>query len=113
MSAFTIKNWAHHGVWAVNDLLDEHGDILTYENLEIMYNFKPMFLQFYWLTLALKKWLQDIGINSEKEKKNQAIIPFNINIFFKSEKGSKDMYTILNQGILPTDFVAEKMGRYS
>ena len=76
-----------------------------------MYNFKPMFLQFYGLILALKKWLQDIGINTEREKKHQAIIPFNINIFFKSEK---DMYTILNEGILPTDFVAgKKMGRYS
>ena len=55
-------------VWTVNDLLDEHGNKLTYENFEIMFTFKPMFLQFCGLVLALKKWLQDIGINTVREK---------------------------------------------
>lgn len=92
----------------MNNLLYEQGNILSYQDFERIYTFKPTFLQFYGIKVALKKWLQSMGINTEREKQQQALLPFNINIFFKSNKGSKDMYNILNQGAIPVVIAAER-----
>ena len=43
-----------------------------------------------------------------KGKKQQTMLPFNINIFFKSNRGSKDMFNILNQGTIPVVIAAER-----
>ena len=80
------KNWAHHGVWTVNDLLDEHGNILTYEHFEIMFNFQPMFLQFYGLILALKKSGYKTLESTLKAKKNIRLLYLLTLIFSSSPK---------------------------
>jgi hypothetical protein len=49
-----------------------------------------MFLQFYGITLTIKKWLHYTGVNVH-EKNPQPLMPFNIGLFLKSRKGSKDM----------------------
>jgi hypothetical protein len=55
-----------------------------------------MFLQFYGITLTIKKWLHYTGVNVH-EKNPQPLMPFNIGLFLKSRKGSKGMYTVLNR----------------
>jgi hypothetical protein len=47
------------------------------------YNLRPMFLQFYGITLTVKKWLHYTGVNVH-EKNPQPLMPFNIGLFLKS-----------------------------
>lgn len=47
-------------------------------------------------------------INTERKGKKQASSPSNIYIFLKSNKGSKDMYGILNQGATSAVIAAER-----
>lgn len=48
---FFYRSLAQNGVWTVNDLLDEQGDIVSYQNFERRYTFKPTF---YGIKVALK-----------------------------------------------------------
>ena len=95
-SSIYYKDWAKHGIWTVNDLTDNHGNIMSFQDFQLTYNFRPMFLQFYGIAHAVKKWLKSVDINIH-EKSPQLLMPFNIKIFVQSKKGSKDMYNVLNR----------------
>jgi hypothetical protein len=46
-----------------------------------------MFLQFYGITLTVKKWLHYTGVNVH-ETNPQPLMPFNIGLFLQSKKGT-------------------------
>jgi hypothetical protein len=54
------KNWAKRGIWTVNDFFDNQGNIMSFQDFQQTYNLRPMFLQFYGITLTVKKWLKFI-----------------------------------------------------
>ena len=83
---FITKKWAKKGVWTVNDLIDNHGNIMSFQDFQQTYNSRPKFLQFYGITLTVKKWLHSTGVNVH-EKYPQPLMPFNIGLFLKSRKG--------------------------
>ena len=96
-STVYYKNWAKRGIWTVNDLnIDNQGNIMSFQDFQQTYNLRPMFLQFYGKTLTVKKWLCYTGVNVH-EKNPQPLMPFNIGLFLKFRKGSKDMYNVLNR----------------
>ena len=67
---------------------------MSFQDFQQTYNLRPTFLQFYGITLTVKKWLHSIGVNVH-EKNPQPLMPFNIGLFLKSRKGS--MYNVLNR----------------
>ena len=69
---------------------------MSFQDFQQTYNLRPMFLQFYGITLTVTKWLYYTGVNVH-EKNPQPLMPFNIGLFLKSRKGSKDMYNVLNR----------------
>ena len=69
---------------------------MSFQDCQQSYNLRPMFLQFYGITLTVKKWLHSTGVNVH-EKNPQPLMSFNIVLFLKSRKGSKDMYNVLNR----------------
>ena len=95
-STVYYKKWAKRGIWTVNDLIDNQGNIMSFQDFQQTYSLRPMFLQFYGITLTVKKWLHYTGVNVH-EKNPQPLMPFNIGLFLKSKKGSKDMYNALNR----------------
>lgn len=84
------------GIWMVNDLIDNQGNIMSFQDFQQTYNLRPIFLQFYGIPHSVKKWLHSTGVNVH-EKNPWPLIPFNIGIFLKPRKGSKDMYNFLNR----------------
>ena len=56
-----------------------------------------MFLQFSDLTHTVKKWLKAVHINIQGESPQQLM--YLISFFFKSKKGSINMYNILDRKI--------------
>jgi hypothetical protein len=71
----------------VNDLIDNQGNIMSFQDCQQTYNLRPMFLQFYGITLTVKKWLHSTGVDVH-EKNPQPLLPFNIGLFLKSRKGN-------------------------
>ena len=59
---------------------------MSFQDFQQTYNSRPMFLQFYGITLTVKKWLHSTGENVH-EKNPQSLMPFNIGLFLKSRKG--------------------------
>ena len=62
-STVYYKNWAKRGIWTVNDFFDNQGNIMSFQDFQQTYNLRPMFLQFYGITLTVKKWLHYTGVN--------------------------------------------------
>jgi hypothetical protein len=62
-STVYYKNCAKRGIWTVNDLIDNQGNIMSFQDFQQTYNLRPMFLQFYGITLTVKKWLHYTGVN--------------------------------------------------
>ena len=66
---------------------------MSFHDFQQTYNLRPIFLQCYGITHLAKKWLHSTGVNIHEKNPR----PFNIVIFLKSRKGSKDMYNVLNR----------------
>ena len=47
---------------------------------------------------AIREWQKKIRLTNIKKKMSDPVIPHHLQIFLKNRKGTKDMYTILNQG---------------
>ena len=90
------KEWFKKGVKIFNDLVDEAGELLSFQNFQNKFDIQTNFLKYYGITQCLKK-------NAEKYTKNQRnplkifypYKPFNISIFLKNTKGSKDFYRVM------------------
>ena len=72
----------------VNDLIDNQGNIMSFQDFQQTYNLRPIFLQFYGIAHSVKKWLHSTGVNVH-EKNPWPLIPFNIGIFLKSRKAQR------------------------
>lgn len=90
------KTWAKKGVCTINDLVNEEGSFMSLDSFRGTYNIATNFLTYNGVLAAVKGWLKKIKINISY-KLVGPIQPFNLQIFFKSKKGSKDMYNVLNK----------------
>ena len=92
------RNWTSKGVWLINDLLETTGNFLTYQNFQDKYMIKTNYLEYQGLILSIKKYLRSLEIDINNLSKIYGPLqPNTIKIFFKSTKGSKDMYDVLNK----------------
>ena len=60
---------------------------MSFQDCQQTYNLRPMFLQFYDITLTVKTWLHSTGVDVH-EKNPQPVMPSNIGLFLKSRKGN-------------------------
>ena len=94
---FVYKDWAKRGVYMINDVLDETGKIMPFQKFKDTYNIQTNFLTYHGVITAIRFYIKksNIPIN-DLEKLNGPLIPNIIKMFMKSQKGSKDMYHILD-----------------
>lgn len=95
------QHWFNHGIQYVNDVIDEHGFFISLEMLQQCYDINVNFLNYMSVISAIKK-----AANNYKKDTYKLCCPFIpacLQVFFKSRKGSKDMYKILiNNNVTPT-----------
>ena len=91
------REWTIKGIWIVNDLLNEEGHFMKYEEFQNTYHINTNFLRYQSLISAVKSFMKRLDIRNDSVQKIYGpVIPSSIKIFLKSVKGSKDMYRILN-----------------
>jgi hypothetical protein len=49
------KNWAKRRIWTVNDLIDNQGNSMSFQDFQQTYNLRSMYFQFDGITLTAKK----------------------------------------------------------
>lgn len=101
------KKWTKSGNLTVYNLLGYKGKIMSFQNFQQIYQFRPNDLHYYRIAHSLDEQLNTINIDVT-ERKIQ-VIHFNISIFFASKKSSKDMYKVLNKKYIT--FMQRKNGR--
>lgn len=47
-SSVYYKNWTEAGIWTVHDLLDNQGKIMSFQNFQQLYQFRPIYFILLW-----------------------------------------------------------------
>ena len=90
-----LKEWCKNNIYLVNSLLDEEGNIMTYEQFKNIYAIRTNFLEFLGVTQAVKKMMRDFNID-HPIKEQEPIVPLHILPLINSKTDKKFLYRILN-----------------
>ena len=90
--------WYNAGITFLRDIVNANtGDLLTANELSLLYNININFLDYHRVTANVKRFLKEHLEQYHNLKfEPSPIIPSHIQIFFKHHKGAKDMYNTLN-----------------
>lgn len=80
----------------VNDLITEKGVFYSQAEIELMFNIKINFIQFQGIIQIVKQYAGNYRVNFT-HKLQCPIIPVNLGLFTKSQKGGKQFYIALNR----------------
>ena len=68
-----IKNWFKKGVYYINDLISENGQLVSQEEFERMYDIKTNFIQFQGIIHAIKNFARKHSVMNFTKKTKNAI----------------------------------------
>ena len=89
------KEWSVRNVEIINDLIDENNTFMSFQKFTNIYKVKTNFLTYQGIISSIKKYMSSLGIHDFK-KQQSPLIPNILKPLLKSDKGSRDMYIILN-----------------
>ena len=90
------KTWNDKGIYLINDLVSEKGELYAETDFKKVYNIKTNFLQFNGIIQAINTFARNNEITLNNLKLQNPSLPYTTNIYLKSIKGCKDFYNILN-----------------
>ena len=91
------KSCIENGIKYINDITKEDGNIYTYDELKTTYNVNINFLQYSGLTRSVLDWKKKLKLEDIRNKLANPILPFPVQVYLKSKKGTQDMYNLLNK----------------
>jgi len=94
--------WFQNGIYFISDIVNPNdGQLLSLDQLKIKFGFNVNMLEYFRIKILYGKLIQNhqnfslvVGANIFP------LIPSHIEIFYKSRKGSRDMYNVLNTQII-------------
>ena len=90
------KWWNDKGVYFINDIVSNEGELLTETQFKNKYNIKTNFVEFNGIIKAIKSFAIKNKINIGNKKLQNPLFPTYIHIYLKAKKGCKDFHNILN-----------------
>ena len=91
------QSWFNKGIIYFNDLLNEDGSFLTFEEFQHKFMIRTNFITFMGIKTAIIRYMRFFNMNDLLTPLIGPIIPFNIKIFIFTNKGSKNMYNLQNK----------------
>ena len=89
--------WFNRGVKFVNDFVNDDGSFLTLDQFSNKFGFCVNFLQYNGVISSLRQMLKLYPYGDKSSNLQTPFVPSSLQNIFRSSKGSKDMYTILNK----------------
>ena len=84
------KMWNDKGVYFINDIVSNEGELLTETEFKNKYNIKTNFVEFNGIIKAIKSFAIKNKINIGNKKLQNPLLPTYIHIYLKAKKGCKD-----------------------
>ena len=91
------KSCIENGIKYINDITKEDGNIYTYDELKITYNVSINFLQYSGPVWSVQDWKKTLNLQNIRNKEVNPVLPFPLQVYLKSKKGTQDMYKVLNE----------------
>ena len=95
--SFFFPNCFKSGIKFINDVTKKDGKLMTYQEASDCLDIKLKYLQYLSKCNEIKDWQKKLKLTNIKEKMLDPVLPYHLKVYLKSRKGTKDMYTILNQ----------------
>ena len=92
--------WFNRGVKFVNDFVNDDGSFLTLDQFSKKFGFCVNFLQYNGVISSLRQMLKLYPYGDKSSNLQTPFVPSSLQNIFRSSKGSKDMYTILNKKVV-------------
>jgi hypothetical protein len=89
-----ISNWFNKGVIFINDLLNNNGDVYSFDEFNAIYDIKTNFVTYNGLRRAITKYIKSLG-QCINQKLCSPLLPFNIFHLHLNNKGSRGFYQVL------------------
>ena len=89
--------WFNRGVKFVNDFVNDDGSFLTLDQFSNKFGLCVNFLQYNGVISSLRQMLKLYPYGDKSSNLQTPFVPSSLQNIFRSSKGSKDMYTILNK----------------
>ena len=90
-----LKKWFDKKIYYVKDIINKN-TFYTFEEITSVYNLQTNFLEYYGLINTIRRCIQSTNLQLENLFFYNCYIPFSLKIILKTSKGSKAMYSILN-----------------
>ena len=94
-SELCLNKWLNKGIHYIGDLLNNNGSIISIEEIKIKFNLCVNFLEYYQDRLSVNKFISKFK-KSDIFNYIMPVLPSHVKILFFSKKGSKKIYSILN-----------------
>ena len=83
------RNWYECGIRFVNDLLDENGSLLSYENVIQMFDLRTNVLDFRSVIITIRRFLTMSNLNVAQCKLNVPFLPFTLIEVLRNKKDAE------------------------
>ena len=90
-----LKKWFDKKIYYVKDIINKN-TFYTFEEITSVYNLQTNFLEYYGLINTIRRYIQSTNLQLENLFFYNCYIPFSLKIILKTSRGSKAMYSILN-----------------
>lgn len=102
------KSWKEKGIMVINDLVDIHGEFLSFENFQRKYSIHTHFLQYEGFIRSLKNYMLKYNIShtEERDNINGPVRSLSIIFILKDKKGCRGIYDkLVYNEIVPTSLL--------
>ena len=98
---FFYRHWYDKHIHYIKDLFNDDGSLMNYNQFTKQFEVQTHFIQFYGVRAAVELYIRNKGIAI-----NTNILTNKIKVLLKNERGSRDMYELINKkNIIPSSQV--------
>ena len=91
------RRWYERNIIFTKDIFNLDEKVLSYEQFQNKYGIQCHFLEFLGIKTAVENYIRQLGIDliTDPFPLTNCVLPFNVKLILKSNKGSQDMYKLL------------------
>ena len=104
--AIFYRHWYDKHIHYIKDLFNDDGRLMNYNQFIQKFEVQTNFIQFYGVRAAVELYIRNKGIAINTNILTNNYLPFKIKVLLKNERGSRDMYELINKkNIIPSSQV--------
>ena len=95
------KTWSDNGIMCLSDIFSMNGQILSYEEFRLKYNFQTNFLEFYGLINSVRQYINSFNFQETLGMTATPVQPLAISYILRNKKGCRGICKIFVENKMP------------